>query len=482
METTITEKSFLGSFAGLLGKNIQNGGSEFGQLKRQMDAIGHALATIEFDLNGTILTANDNFLSLMEYRMDEVRGKHHRIFVDPKESQGEPYKTFWTDLRRGIAQVREFKRIKKSGDPVWLSASYIPVKDESGEVIKVIKLAQDNTKQKKQNADFQSRVEAIEKVQAVIEFQMDGTVLAANSIFLDLFNYRLDEVKGQHHRMFCEGSYVKTQDYRAFWEKLNRGEVDVGRYKRLGKNGKEIWIQSSYNPLFDLNGKPYKVVKFAADVTEHVMNDRKVKEMAERDKKQAEELSAKVDSILDVVNAAAEGDLTREITVKGTDAVGQMGEGLGKFFSSLRQSMNHIAKTAETLASSSSQLNSGSQIMVSNAEETSAQANVVSAASEQVSTNVQTVATGTEEMSASIKEIAQNSNEAAKVATSAVTVAEKTNATVTKLGESSVEIGQVIKVITSIAEQTNLLALNATIEAARAGEAGKGFAVVANEV
>jgi methyl-accepting chemotaxis protein len=217
-------------------------------------------------------------------------------------------------------------------------------------------------------------------------------------------------------------------------------------------------------------------------ITEKLANERKVQEAAERERQQSEELRAKVDSILSAVTAAGRGDLTSEVTVKGSDAIGQMGEGLARFLSDLRTNVATIAQSAQGLASSSEQLNAVSQQMGANAEETAAQANVVSGASEQVTANVQTVATGAEEMSASIREIAKNASEAAKVATAAVKVAENTNETVAKLGESSAQIGKVIKVITSIAQQTNLLALNATIEAARAGEAGKGFAVVANEV
>jgi len=203
---------------------------------------------------------------------------------------------------------------------------------------------------------------------------------------------------------------------------------------------------------------------------------------AERERLAAEDLTQKVDSMLHVVAAATQGDLTQEVSVHGNDAIGQMGDGLGKFFADLRQSIGSIGTSVISLTTASEDLTNVSQQMSANATETSAQTKVVSEATLQVNQNLQTVATGAEEMGASIKEIAKNATEAAQVASAAVKAAETANATVTKLGESSAEIGQVIKVITSIAQQTNLLALNATIEAARAGEAGKGFAVVANEV
>ncbi len=297
---------------------------------------------------------------------------------------------------------------------------------------------------------------------------MDGTIVQANDNFLRALGYMADEIKGKHHGIFVEENYRTSPDYREFWAKLNRGEFQSGEYKRIGKGGREVWIQASYNPILDLNGKPFKVVKYASDITPQ--------------KAAAEELRRKVDSMLLAVSAASRGDLTQEINVSGQDAIGQMGSGLSQLLSNLRTSISKIGQTAATLSTSSGELSTVSQQMSANAEETSSQANVVSAAGEQVNRNLQTVATGSEEMSVSIKEIAKNATEAAKVATEAVKAAQATNATVSKLGESSVEIGQVIKVITSIAQQTNLLALNATIEAARAGEAGKGFAVVANEV
>ncbi len=335
-------------------------------------------------------------------------------------------------------------------------------------------------------ADYTAQLEAISRTQAVIEFNMDGTIRHANDNFLKTLGYTLDEIVGKHHRMFVDPAFGQTQEYRDFWATLNRGDFVADDFKRVAKGGREIWINASYNPILDRSGKPVKVAKYATDITAKVHakqeSDRQIAEAQERERQQADELRGKVDSILAVVNAAAQGDLTQSVTVSGTDAVGQMGESLARFFGDLRRSIGAIGQNAGALSASSEELTALSQQMGANAEETSAQANVVSAAAEQVSKNVQTVATGTEEMSASIKEIAKNAAEAARVATSAVKVAEDTNTTVAKLGESSAEIGKVIKVITSIAQQTNLLALNATIEAARAGEAGKGFAVVANEV
>jgi len=559
-------------------RNGKNGNSD---LRKQFDAIHNALAVIEFDSEGNILTANDNFLQAIGYSLNEITGQHHRMFVDAELAQSQEYRNFWAELGMGKAQTREFKRIRKDGVPIFLSASYMPVFNSSGNVVKVIKIAQDTTEQKLQSIDHAGQVNAISKSQAVIEFNMDGIIITANDNFLNTLGYSLDEIKGQHHRMFCENS--SSSEYKAFWEKLNRGEFDAGEYKRLGKNGREVWIRASYNPIMDLNGKPFKVVKFASDVTEQKLRNAEYKGKLEAIGKSqgiiefkmdgtiitanenflnvvgyplaeiegqhhrmfcetsyansaeykafweklnrgefdageykrlgkggreawiqatynpivdlngkpfkvvkfATEITDKVNKvahILEVVNAASEGDLTRELKVTGTDDAGQIAEGLSKFISKLRTNIQAIGQNSETLASASEELTAVSQQMAGNAEETSAQSGVVSAASEQVSKNVATVATGAEEMSASITEIAQNATEASRVASEAVKVAETTNTTISKLGESSAEIGQVIKVITSIAEQTNLLALNATIEAARAGEAGKGFAVVANEV
>ena len=434
----------------------------------QLEAINKAQAVIEFNMDGSIITANDNFLSVVGYTLDEVQGQHHRMFVDAAFAASAEYTEFWAKLNRGEYESKEYKRLGKGGKEVWIQASYNPILDLNGKPFKVVKFATDVTEQKLLNADFSGQLAAIGKAQAVVEFNMDGTIITANDNFLSVLGYTLDEVKGQHHSMFVDAAFKASAEYQEFWATLNRGEYEAKEYKRLGKGGKEVWIQASYNPILDLNGKPFKVVKYATDITP--------------EKEASLELQAKVDSVLTVVKGAGQGDLTQEMTVKGEDAIGQMGEGLGEFFRDLRGSIGRIGNNSDTLSTSSEELSAISKEMGANATETATQANVVAAAAEQVSKNVQTVATGTEEMGASIKEIAKNANEAAQVSTSAVKVAQEANTTVGKLGESSAEIGKVIKVITSIAQQTNLLALNATIEAARAGEAGKGFAVVANEV
>ena len=230
-------------------------------------ALDKSQAVIEFKPDGTILRANENFLATLGYSLDEIKGKHHSMFVETSYRSSSEYQRFWDDLRGGRFQAARFKRITKSGKEVWIEASYNPVLGRNGKVVKVVKFATDITKQKAVEADLLGKVEAISRSQAVIEFELDGTIIQANENFLSVLGYRLDEIKGRHHSMFVEPGYRDSQEYRQFWERLRAGEFQAGQYKRIGKGGKECWIEASYNPILDANGRPYKVVKFATDLS-----------------------------------------------------------------------------------------------------------------------------------------------------------------------------------------------------------------------
>lgn len=242
----------------------------FDEAKATIDAFSRSQAMIEFKPDGTILSANENFLGAMGYSLDEIKGQHHGMFVEPTYRSSSEYREFWQKLGRGEFQAAEFKRIAKGGREVWIQASYNPVFGADGKVCKVVKIATDTTKAKLVFADLSGQVSAIGKSQAVIEFELDGTIISANPNFLGALGYSLDEVKGRHHSMFVETTYKNSPDYAEFWRKLGRGEYQAAQYKRLAKGGREIWIQASYNPILDMNGKPFKVVKFATDITAQI--------------------------------------------------------------------------------------------------------------------------------------------------------------------------------------------------------------------
>jgi methyl-accepting chemotaxis protein len=232
-----------------------------------LDALGRSMALIEFRPDGTILTANETFLRVMGYTLDEVRGRHHSMFVDAAERESPEYRQFWQKLARGEYEAREFKRIGKGGKDVWIRGSYNPVIGSDGRALKVVKLASDVTAEKLVQIDVQGQLDALNRSQAVISFDLDGKVLTANENFLHVMGYDLNEVRGRHHSMFVEPGYRDSAAYRDFWASLRRGEHQAAQFKRIGKGGREIWLEASYNPIADLNGKPYKVVKVATDIS-----------------------------------------------------------------------------------------------------------------------------------------------------------------------------------------------------------------------
>ncbi|MBU2024297.1 MAG: PAS domain-containing protein, partial [Gammaproteobacteria bacterium] len=265
----------------------------------QLDALTRSQAIIEFDLHGNILFANDNFLNALGYSLEEVQGKHHSIFVDNKYRNSRDYKEFWAKLNNGEFQSGEFCRYSKDGEAVWIEASYNPIFDANNKPFKVVKFATDITEKKKQNSDYESQLDAISKSQAVISFELDGTIHSANDNFLNALGYSLGEVEGKHHSLFVDSEYKKSEEYRNFWRSLANGEHFIGRYPRVHKSGKIIWIQANYSPIRDPSGTPYKVVKFATDITAEVEAE--------------QQLQLTVSQVNAAIDAAVNNDLTQRV-------------------------------------------------------------------------------------------------------------------------------------------------------------------------
>ncbi len=459
------------------------------EITAKLMAIDTTSAVIEFDAQGTILTANDLFLKAVGYSLREIQGKHHRIFCDPALVQSNEYARFWKELRNGQAQSGEFKRFTKRGDEVWLLANYTPVFNQDNEVVKVIKLASDITQSKLTNADYSGQIEAIGKSQAVIEFEVDGTIRHANDNFLRTLGYRLDEIKGLHHSKFVDPAYAKSAEYREFWAKLGRGEYISDEFKRFGKGGREVWIQASYNPIMDLSGKPFKVVKYATDVTAQKLKDAEFKEQ--------------VNIISDVIMQLSQGDLTSKVSINALEELKAMSNSLNSAIDNINSLLLNIGKNADVVSSSSMNMLDKTESIRLNTGE-------VASAISQMAKGAQDQATRTDESSKLVEKV-KNSADDMEVKANAINLAaekgqkgtenglktmkvlvnnmtgiresaQQTSKSIEVLTQRAEEIGRTLKVITDIASQTNLLALNAAIEAARAGDAGRGFAVVAEEI
>jgi methyl-accepting chemotaxis protein len=432
------------------------------ELQAQVDALHKVQAVIEFDLAGNILTANANFLGALGYTLPEIVGRHHRMFVDDAYAGSAAYRDFWTRLGRGEFDEGQYQRVGKGGRDVWIQASYNPVFDPNGKPYKVIKFATDITQQTLQAADYAGQLAAINKSQAVIEFDLTGTILSANPNFLAAMGYTLDEVQGRHHSMFADAAYRDSAEYRAFWQKLGRGEYDAGQYRRFGKGGREIWIQASYNPIFDAAGRPVKVVKYAADVTEQVRGT-----LA---------MQAALAQSRQVVASARAGDLTARVPTTDKDgAVAELCQGINALVEVMASLVSDIQGAAEVVS------NGVRDIAAGNAD--------LSQRTEQQAASVEETASSVAELSATVGHTADNARLAAELAVSASETASKGGQvvhgvvdTMAQISTSSRRIADIIGVIDGIAFQTNILALNAAVEAARAGEQGRGFAVVASEV
>jgi len=466
-------------------------------LQAELHALGRSQAMISFDPKGHVLDANANFLKVLGYTIDEIRGRHHSMFIEAGLRDTPDYRLFWERLGAGQFDAGQYKRIGKDGKEVWIQASYNPVIGANGQVLKVVKIATDITADKLRNANFEGQLAAISKSQAVIEFDLKGNILDANDHFCHATGYRLDEVKGRHHSMFVEAAYRESNEYRAFWDRLGNGQHDAGKYKRIVKGGHEIWIQASYNPIFDMNGKPFKVVKYATDITAQTVaadsfqtdissviacanqGDFSARlDLSQRDgvflttAKATNSLMDVVEhglnTLQDALKALASGELDHTIDQDFDGIFDELKQSFNSTVSTLRNVIGEVRSNSDMLASASTQISGTAQSLAQGANEQAASVEETSAAMEQ--------------MAASITQNADNAKITDGMARKASGEASEGGSAVGATVDAMKSIAKKIGIIDDIAYQTNLLALNAAIEAARAGEHGKGFAVVAAEV
>ena len=465
----------------------------------QVEAISKSQAVIEFNLDGTIVTANENFLKTLGYSLSEIQGKHHSMFVEPPMRDSAAYREFWANLNRGQYQAAAFKRIGKGGKEVWIQASYNPMRDRNGKVYRVIKFATDITAEKLASMEDAGMIAAIGRAQAVIAFNLDGTVVTANENFLKTLGYSLGEIQGKHHSMFVEPAMRDSAAYREFWASLNRGEYQAAEYKRIGKGGKEVWILASYNPILDEKGKPFKVVKFATDVTQQKLRTADLAgQIAAIGKSQAV-IEFNMDGSVLTANEnflKALGYSLGEIQGKRhsmfVDVSERDGAAYREFWANLNAGryqageFKRIGKGGREIWIQASynpilDLNGKPFKVVKYATDTTAQV-IARKKSDSVRGMMETVAAGAEELNASVREISETMTKSRQTASAAVVRVDAADQQAQRLSAASESMGGIVELIGNITGQINLLALNATIESARAGEAGRGFAVVASEV
>lgn len=415
--------------------------SEIDELNGKVNAINKSQAVIEFELDGTIITANDNFLNAVGYSLDEIQGKHHRIFCDSQYASSAEYQAFWDKLRQGDFNSGEYMRITKSGQEIWIQASYNPVFNRDGELIKFVKFASNITELKEKFADLSGQVDAISKSQAVIEFALDGTVLHANQNFLDALDYSLNEIVGQHHRLFVDSDYAASAEYLAFWKDLSSGNFKAGQFKRIDKSGNEIWIQASYNPIFNAKGEPVKVVKFATDITESKkLGERAVavgNDVASSVSQMASSIDEISQSITRTASLAKDAEGIAESTGKSVESLDSNSRQIGEVVSVIQEladQTNLLALNATIEAARAGESGRSFAVVASEVKEL---ANATAKATQNIEQSVLKIQTSIAEVVTSTTKITSSIGEVSDNTTTVAAAVEEQSATMALLGQTA---------------------------------------------